>query len=109
MSKYSSQPFRCPVCNGRGQLAEIGIVDCRACKGTGIVWTPLYCSSGRIRPEPTESKPGPSVGEWDWIWMPVPPDLSGDTPYAMTVMAPQFPHTAWFRRWHDGEVTAYAS
>jgi hypothetical protein len=51
---FSTQPFRCPVCNGVGTLSagyynrtgdvlewtsgDITPIECRACKGTGIVW-----------------------------------------------------------------------
>ena len=45
----SRVPFKCPVCFGRGQVADWfyevltegisrGPVECRACKGTGIIW-----------------------------------------------------------------------
>lgn len=46
-------PYKCPVCNGQGKVqvppgiagdqstyvaAEVRLYDCRACKGTGILW-----------------------------------------------------------------------
>ncbi len=51
-SSDSSRPYRCPICNGNGIVPEgfynqiggtwlssgTGTEDCRACKGTGIVW-----------------------------------------------------------------------
>jgi DnaJ-class molecular chaperone len=39
-----ANPHKCPVCNGSGKqavaLSYSTIVDCHACKGTGIVWEP---------------------------------------------------------------------
>jgi DnaJ-class molecular chaperone len=43
------RPYRCPVCNGRGTMpadfyaalgtvASTNPVQCKSCKGTGVVW-----------------------------------------------------------------------
>ena len=60
-----SQPYRCPVCNGTGQVlstfyqevgnttAAIHSVQCRSCGGSGIVWSPKV----------TVSIPSVQVGE----------------------------------------------
>lgn len=39
----AKKPFVCPVCKGRGAeisafLYMANIIECYACKGTGIVW-----------------------------------------------------------------------
>jgi DnaJ-class molecular chaperone len=38
-----SNPHRCPVCEGTGKVIDSRLrdtVDCKACKGKGIVWEP---------------------------------------------------------------------
>ena len=47
-----SCPYVCPLCNGRGELAESGIGAnptyrmCNACDGRGIVWEPTPRDTG---------------------------------------------------------------
>jgi DnaJ-class molecular chaperone len=39
-----SAPHRCPLCAGEGKVVDARVrdfVDCRACKGTGVVWEPV--------------------------------------------------------------------
>lgn len=64
------KPFKCPVCRGSGQVPanlyrdqdcstnrmERGYVDCRTCKGNGVIWGPPP-HEGQIR---VETSPGPS-------------------------------------------------
>jgi NMD protein affecting ribosome stability and mRNA decay len=33
------KPYKCPVCNGRGQQYPTDSTACPACKGTGIIWS----------------------------------------------------------------------
>lgn len=55
MKKKGKQPYRCPICDGRGQVppgfydilpgvstgeVHLGIDQCRTCKGAGVIWEP---------------------------------------------------------------------
>lgn len=55
-----SQPFRCPICGGSGQVKG-DQSQCHCCHGRGIVWSP----DGR-QPIPPPSKPSKPDDDWKW-------------------------------------------
>lgn len=63
------QPYKCPVCEGRGSLpsnfytrdagaTSTADIQCRSCKGTGVLWS---TSPGHVEPTaaPVPSTPSP--------------------------------------------------